>query len=173
MKFAIFCKTAILNNSGQFINTLFITNTESDLLLNRFHCNAPFLYPLKTPEKQKLSNVFRAYRNEALVWNELKECYTNVNFSIKKKRDNEKASESQKLKLNRVSFTKILQNFVINGTLTQISKSATIFVFIWKYYVEDIRLKHLYFLRYVHVRYVKSLFQTFRNNRVCQTLSYP
>ena len=36
---------------------------------------------------------------------------------------------------------------------------ANIFVLIWKQYVEDFTLKNLlFFLRYVHVRYVKILF---------------
>ena len=40
----------------------------------------------------------------------------------------------------------------------QIWKFANIFVFIWKYYVEDFTLKHLILFEYAHVRYVKSLF---------------
>ena len=40
----------------------------------------------------------------------------------------------------------------------QIWKSPNIFVFILKYYVEDFTLNTFYFLRYVHMRYVKILF---------------
>ena len=46
----------------------------------------------------------------------------------------------------------------IKGALMQIWKSANIFVYMWKQYVEDFTLNHLFFLRYAHVRYVKSLF---------------
>ena len=35
--------------------------------------------------------------------------------------------------------------FSIKDTLTQIWKSANIFAFIWKYYVEDFTLKHIHF----------------------------
>ena len=55
----------------------------------------------------------------------------------------------------------------LKGILMQIWKSASISVFIWKQYVEDFTLKHLYFLRYVHVRYVKVCLQTFRNISTC------
>ena len=40
----------------------------------------------------------------------------------------------------------------------QIWKSASSFVFIWKYFIEDFTLKNFQILRYTHVRYVKSLF---------------
>ena len=40
----------------------------------------------------------------------------------------------------------------------QIWKCANIFALIWKSYVEDFTLKHLYFLRYTRVKYVKGLF---------------
>ena len=39
----------------------------------------------------------------------------------------------------------------------QIWKSANIFVFIWKQYVEGFTLKQLLLLRYAQVRYMKSL----------------
>ena len=47
---------------------------------------------------------------------------------------------------------------VFKGTLMQIWKSVNIFVFIWKQYVKNFTLNTFYFLRYAHVRYVKSLF---------------
>ena len=34
---------------------------------NPFPANVPFLYPLKTSENQRLSDVFRGYRNETFV----------------------------------------------------------------------------------------------------------
>ena len=34
-----------------------------------FSTNIPFLYPLKTAENQRFSDVFRGYRNGTLVWN--------------------------------------------------------------------------------------------------------
>ena len=49
-------------------------------------------------------------------------------------------------------------HLILKGTLKQIWKSADIFVFIWKLYAEDFTLNTFYFLRYAHVRYVKSLF---------------
>ena len=56
----------------------------------------------------------------------------------------------------------ICKNFplpqLIKGTLMQIWKSANIFVFPWKQYVEDLTLKHFLRLRYAQVSYVKSLF---------------
>ena len=36
-----------------------------------------------------------------------------------------------------------LINYLFEDTLMQISKSANILVFIWKYFVEDFTLKHL------------------------------
>ena len=41
------------------------------------------------------------------------------------------------------SDSQLLFRFVLKGTLIQIWKSASIFVFTWKYYVEDFPLKHL------------------------------
>ena len=37
----------------------------------------------------------------------------------------------------------LLENKSLKGTLTQIWKSPNIFAFIWKYYDEDFRFKHL------------------------------
>ena len=39
--------------------------------VNSFHVNVPFLYPLKTSENQRFSDVFREYRNEAFARNAL------------------------------------------------------------------------------------------------------
>ena len=36
-----------------------------------FQANVHFLYPLKTPDNQRFSDVFRGYRNRTLVWNML------------------------------------------------------------------------------------------------------
>ena len=47
---------------------------------------------------------------------------------------------------------------LIKGTLMQIWKSSNIPVFIWKNMLKISHLNNFYFLRYVHVRYVKSLF---------------
>ena len=41
------------------------------LTLNLFHATGLFLYPLKTSENQRFSDVFRAYRKRAVVWNGL------------------------------------------------------------------------------------------------------
>ena len=38
---------------------------------NSFHVNVPFLYPLKTPENRRFSDIFRGYRNETLAWKRL------------------------------------------------------------------------------------------------------
>ena len=35
--------------------------------INPFHANVLFLYPLKTPENQRFSDVFRGYRNRTLT----------------------------------------------------------------------------------------------------------
>ena len=37
------------------------------VLLNPFHTNASFLYPLKTAENQRFSDIFRGYRNGKLA----------------------------------------------------------------------------------------------------------
>ena len=37
------------------------------VLLNPFHVNAPFLYPLKTAENQRFSDIFRGYKNGKLA----------------------------------------------------------------------------------------------------------
>ena len=53
----------------------------------------------------------------------------------------------------------VTQKMVLKGTLMQIWKSTNISVFIWK--KNMLKISHLnifYFLRYAHVRYVKSLF---------------
>ena len=42
------------------------------LLINPFQANVPILYPLKTPENQRLSGVFRGYKIETLARNGLK-----------------------------------------------------------------------------------------------------
>ena len=47
---------------------------------------------------------------------------------------------------------------LIKGTLMQIWKSCNIPVFIWKNMLKISHLNNFYFLRYVHVRYVNSLF---------------
>ena len=47
---------------------------------------------------------------------------------------------------------------LIKGTLMQIWKSSNIPVFIWKNMLKISHLNNFYFLRYVHVRYVNSLF---------------
>ena len=52
----------------------------------------------------------------------------------------------------------------LKGTLMQIWKSVTIFVFIWKQYVKDFTLKHLLFFE-ICTR--ERCLQTFRNNRIC------
>ena len=49
-----------------------------------------------------------------------------------------------KRKMNHSNWN-ICHNKRIKGTLMQIWKSVIIFVFIWKYYVEDFTLKHLLF----------------------------
>ena len=44
----------------------------SDFLLNPFLANIPILYPLKTPENQRLSGVFRGYKMQTLARNGLR-----------------------------------------------------------------------------------------------------
>ena len=40
-------------------------------LINPFLANVPILYPLKTPENQRFSGVFRGYKSTALARNGL------------------------------------------------------------------------------------------------------
>ena len=37
------------------------------IFINPFHAIVPFLYPLKTLENQRFSNVYRGYRNKGLI----------------------------------------------------------------------------------------------------------
>ena len=39
--------------------------------INRFHATGLFLYPLKTSENQRFSDVFRCYRKRPVAWNGL------------------------------------------------------------------------------------------------------
>ena len=39
--------------------------------INPLQANVPFLYPLKTSENQKFSDIFRGYRKGTLAWNGL------------------------------------------------------------------------------------------------------
>ena len=48
------------------------------IAINLFLTNVPLLYPLKTSEKLRFSDVFRGYRSGTLVENGLK----NQNFSF-------------------------------------------------------------------------------------------
>ena len=59
----------------------------------------------------------------------------------------------------------IQSNFKV--TLMQIWKSAIIFVFIWKYYVEDFTLKPLLLFDTRTRDMWKVCLQTFTNNRIC------
>ena len=43
------------------------------MLFNSFHATGLFLYPLKTSENQRFSDVFRGYRKRPMALNELKE----------------------------------------------------------------------------------------------------
>ena len=53
---------------GPFWNTLsHFLAYESAWIINPFHANVPFLYPLKTSENQRFSDVFGGYRNGTLV----------------------------------------------------------------------------------------------------------
>ena len=55
-------------------------------LLNPFQANVPFLYPLKTLENLRLSDVFRGYRKGALAWNglsnEIRNCILDDSYPI-------------------------------------------------------------------------------------------
>ena len=44
---------------------------DSRICLNPFHANVPILYPLKTPENQRFSHVFKGYKMETLARNSL------------------------------------------------------------------------------------------------------
>ena len=46
--------------------------SEQEILFNPFSTNVPLLYPLKTSENLRFSDVFRGYRSGTLVENELK-----------------------------------------------------------------------------------------------------
>ena len=45
--------------------------SDKNFTVNSFQVNVPFLYPLKTSENQKFSDVSRGYRNGTLSCNEL------------------------------------------------------------------------------------------------------
>ena len=46
------------------------------LFINPFMANAPILYPLKTPENQRFSGIFRHYKMETLPRNGLRlQCF--------------------------------------------------------------------------------------------------
>ena len=45
--------------------------------------------------------------------------------------------------ISRIKGILALFNIIFKGTLMQIWESANIFVFVWKYYVDDFILKHL------------------------------
>ena len=52
-------------------------------IVNPFLANDPILYPLKTPENQRFSSVFREYKIATLAWNGLKNIlflYDRVNY---------------------------------------------------------------------------------------------
>ena len=46
--------------------------------LNPFLNNVPILYPLKTPENQRFSGVFRGYKMGTLARNGLTNCTSNL-----------------------------------------------------------------------------------------------
>ena len=53
------------------------------LKINPFQSSVTFLYPMKTSENQRFSNVFRGYRNVTLDWNELNHVqFLKTNFVI-------------------------------------------------------------------------------------------
>ena len=49
-----------------------VTLYNCQTICNPFLANVPILYPLKTPENQKFSGVFRGYKMETLARNGLK-----------------------------------------------------------------------------------------------------
>ena len=49
-----------------FFNAFFIVFT---ICVNQFHATAPFLYPLKTTENLRFSEVFMGYKKRAAEWN--------------------------------------------------------------------------------------------------------
>ena len=56
----------ILNNFGV---TSFVNHFTKKI--NLFQANVPFLYPLKTSENRRFSDVFRGYKKGTLIWNGL------------------------------------------------------------------------------------------------------
>ena len=61
-----------------FGSTIFATNKQSiklsKWLINPFSINVPLLYPLKTSENPRVSDIFRGYTRGALVENGLSHC---------------------------------------------------------------------------------------------------
>ena len=50
-------------------------------MFNAFHDTGLFLYPLKTSENQRFSDVFKRYRKRPIAWNGLKKFRKNVKKS--------------------------------------------------------------------------------------------
>ena len=48
------------------------------MLINPFHATGLFLFPLKTSENQRFSNILRGYRKRPVSWNGLRTWYLNT-----------------------------------------------------------------------------------------------
>ena len=49
-------------------------------MINPFQANVPILYPLKTPENQRISCIFRGYKMRTLGRNKLKRMFGGINI---------------------------------------------------------------------------------------------
>ena len=72
---------------ADFYFSNFQSCTKNQFSINPFIATMIFLYPLKTSENQRFSDVFRGYRKRQVAWNELisssvniKKCIENCGF---------------------------------------------------------------------------------------------
>ena len=64
--------TEIELNKSFFRNRVSIFQKQGLSIFNPFSTNVPYLYPLKTSENRRFSDIFRGYRSGTLVENGLK-----------------------------------------------------------------------------------------------------